>query len=108
MLTTVEIDTNNCIFSFSYAIVKKEKKKTWLWFMNLLGKDLNIMNSHCYTFKNDKQKGLIDAVTELFSNASHKFWVRHLYNNFKGEHKGRVLKDLLGKVANVTPSNLCT
>ena len=50
----------------------------------------------------DKQKGMIDAVAELFQNASHRFCVRHLYNNFKGEHKGLVLKDLLWKAAKAT------
>ncbi|XP_028053001.1 uncharacterized protein LOC114257438 [Camellia sinensis] len=102
LLTAVGIDTNNCIFLFAYAIVEKEKKKTWLWFLELLGHDLNIVNSHCYTFMSDKQKGLIDAVAELFPNASHKFCVRHLYDNFKGEHKGLVLKDLLWKAVRAT------
>ncbi|XP_028072842.1 uncharacterized protein LOC114275053 [Camellia sinensis] len=102
LLSTVGIDANNCIFPFAYAIVEKEKKKPWLWFLELLGHDLNFVNSHCYTFMSDKQKGLIDAVAELFPNASHKFCVRHLYNNFKGEHKGLVLKDLLWKAARAT------
>ncbi|XP_028084998.1 uncharacterized protein LOC114286118 [Camellia sinensis] len=102
LLTVVGIDANNYIFPFAYKIVKKEKKKTWLWFLELLGHDLNIVNSHCYTFMSDKQKGLIEAVAELFPNASHKFCVRHLYNNFKGEHKGLVLKDLLWKAIRAT------
>ncbi|XP_028122043.1 uncharacterized protein LOC114319235 [Camellia sinensis] len=50
----------------------------------------------------DKQKGLIDVVAECFPNASHKFCVRNLYNNFKGEHKGLVLKDLLWKATRAT------
>ncbi|KAH7860533.1 hypothetical protein Vadar_014637 [Vaccinium darrowii] len=58
----------------------------------LVGKDLDIVNSHAWTFMNDKQKGLIDAVSELFPNASHRFCVRHLYNNFKGNFKGNFKK----------------
>ncbi|XP_028070295.1 uncharacterized protein LOC114272787 [Camellia sinensis] len=102
LLTAGGIDAKNCIFPFAYVIVEKKKKKTWLWFLELLEHDLNIVNSHCYTFMSDKQKGLIDAVAKLFPNASHRFCVRHLYNNFKGEHKGLVLKDLLWKTARVT------
>ncbi|XP_028084942.1 uncharacterized protein LOC114286062 [Camellia sinensis] len=56
LLTAIGIDANNCIFPFAYAIVEKEKKKTWLWFVELLGHDLNIVNSHCYIFMSDKQK----------------------------------------------------
>ncbi|KAH7837735.1 hypothetical protein Vadar_017399 [Vaccinium darrowii] len=50
----------------------------------------------------DKQKGLIDAVGELFPNAGHRFCVRHLYNNFKGDYKGLVLKDILWKAVRAT------
>ncbi|XP_028105700.1 uncharacterized protein LOC114304745, partial [Camellia sinensis] len=53
-------------------------------------------------------KGLIDAVAELFPNASYKFCVRHLYNNFKGQFKGRVLKDLLWKAARATTVGVFT
>ncbi|XP_028118242.1 uncharacterized protein LOC114315833 [Camellia sinensis] len=102
LLTVVGVDANNCIFPFAYAIAEKEKKKTWFWFLKLLGHDLNIVNSYCYTFMSDKQKGLINAVAELFPNALHRFCVRHLYNNFKGEHKGLVLKDLLWKATRAT------
>ncbi|KAH7850083.1 hypothetical protein Vadar_027656 [Vaccinium darrowii] len=68
----------------------------------LVGEDLGIVNSHAWTFMSDKQKGLIDAVSELFPNASHRFCVRHLYNNFKGNFKGLVLKDILRKAARAT------
>ncbi|KAH7865755.1 hypothetical protein Vadar_010769 [Vaccinium darrowii] len=47
----------------------------------------------------DKQKGLIDSVTTLFPKACHRFCVKHLYNNFKGEFKGLVMKDILWKAA---------
>ncbi|KAH7862346.1 hypothetical protein Vadar_003544 [Vaccinium darrowii] len=55
-----------------------------------------------FTFMSDKQKGLIDSVSTLFPNASHRFCVRHLYNNFKGEFKGLVMKDILWKAARAT------
>ncbi|KAI8572928.1 hypothetical protein RHMOL_Rhmol01G0239000 [Rhododendron molle] len=50
----------------------------------------------------DKQKGLIYAVGELFPNAGHRFCLRHLYNNFKGEFKELVLKEMLWKAARAT------
>ncbi|KAH7847184.1 hypothetical protein Vadar_022991 [Vaccinium darrowii] len=45
----------------AYAVVEKEKKKTWMWFLELLGEDLKIENSFRFTFMSDKQKGLIDS-----------------------------------------------
>ncbi|KAH7863262.1 hypothetical protein Vadar_015438 [Vaccinium darrowii] len=50
----------------------------------------------------DKQKGLIEAVRTLYPNAEHRFCARHLYNNFKQEFKGLVLKDILWKVSRAT------
>lgn len=102
LLTAVGIDANNCIYPLAYAVVEKEKKKTWLWFLELLGEDLKIENSFRFTFMSDKQKGLIDSVSTLFPNASHRFCVRHMYNNFKGEFKGLVMKEILWKAARAT------
>ncbi|KAH7855885.1 hypothetical protein Vadar_030067 [Vaccinium darrowii] len=47
----------------------------------------------------DEQKGLIEAVRNLFPHADHRFCVRHPYNNFKQDFKGLVLKDILWKAA---------
>ncbi|KAH7834888.1 hypothetical protein Vadar_020699 [Vaccinium darrowii] len=99
LLTAVGIDANNQIYPFAYAVVDKEKYKTWAWFLELLGTDLDIQNSGKYTFMSDKQKGLIEAVRNLFPDADHRFCVRHLYNNFKQDFKGLVLKDILWKAA---------
>ncbi|KAF7144294.1 hypothetical protein RHSIM_Rhsim05G0107300 [Rhododendron simsii] len=57
------------------------------------------MQRGLYTFMTDKQKGLIDAVGQVFPNASHRFSVRHLYNNFKGDFKGLHLKEIPWKTA---------
>lgn len=99
ILTAVGIDANNQIYPFAYAVVGKEKYKTWHWFLQLLGEDLNIQNSGTYTFMSDKQKGLVESVRNLYPNAEHRFCVRHLYNNFKQDFKGLVLKDILWKAA---------
>ncbi|XP_058223113.1 uncharacterized protein LOC131332829 [Rhododendron vialii] len=98
LLTAVGIDANNQIYPFSYAVVEIEKYKTWHWFLELLGTDLNIQNTRTYTLMSDKQKGLIEAVKNLYPNAEHRFCVRHLYNNFKQDVKGLVLKEILWRL----------
>ncbi|KAF7139509.1 hypothetical protein RHSIM_Rhsim07G0151200 [Rhododendron simsii] len=60
------------------------------------------VNFKRFTFMSDKQKGLIDSVSTLFPNASHRFCVRHMYNNFKGEFKGLVMKEILRKATRAT------
>ncbi|KAL0420453.1 UNVERIFIED_CONTAM: hypothetical protein Slati_3068200 [Sesamum latifolium] len=72
----VGIDANNCMYSFAYAVVGKEKQ--------------------------NKQKGLINAVDMLLPHCEHRFCVLHLYNNFKVAHKGLSLKMILWKAAKAT------
>ncbi|XP_060215682.1 uncharacterized protein LOC132642595 [Lycium barbarum] len=42
LLSAVGIDGNNNIFPVAYAIVEKESKETWAWFLNHLATDLHI------------------------------------------------------------------
>ncbi|KAL0409367.1 UNVERIFIED_CONTAM: hypothetical protein Sradi_1871100 [Sesamum radiatum] len=46
LLSAVGIDANNCMYPFAYAVVEKEKKKSWLWFLEMLVQDLNITHSY--------------------------------------------------------------
>ena len=39
---------------------------------------------------------------ELMPGVNHRFCVRHLYNNFSKEHKGKLLKDRMWAVARAT------
>ncbi|KAK4386199.1 hypothetical protein Sango_2490500 [Sesamum angolense] len=97
------IDDNNCMYHFTYAVVEKEKKGTWLWFLELLMNNLEIpTDSDKWTIKSDKQKCLIDAVDMLLPYCEHRFYVMHLYNNLKVAHKGLGLKMMLWKAAKAT------
>ncbi|KAL4360690.1 hypothetical protein GQ457_04G026090 [Hibiscus cannabinus] len=49
-----------------------------------------------------KKEGLKEALAEYFPYSEHRFCVRHLYNNFKGKHKGKALKDSFWKAATST------
>lgn len=95
LLSAVGIDANNGMFPIAYAVVEIENKETWIWFMELLSKDLDIVNDTRYIIISDKQKGLLPASESLFPNAEHRHCVRHLYNNFKADFPGIGLKQLL-------------
>jgi hypothetical protein len=43
----------------------------------------------------DKQKGVIPAVQQVFSELLHRYCVKHLYANFNEKFKGLVLKNQL-------------
>ncbi|XP_060182953.1 uncharacterized protein LOC132612894 [Lycium barbarum] len=83
LLAAVGLDANNNIFPVAYAVVEKETKETWSWFLKHLAGDLEIDDQESWTFMSDKQKGLIEAFNEILPYVGHRFCVRHLHNNFK-------------------------
>ena len=42
--------------------------------------------------------GLITAIKMFFPIVKHRYYVKHIYNNFKVDHKGLELKDALWDV----------
>ncbi|KAK0594585.1 hypothetical protein LWI29_037000 [Acer saccharum] len=102
LLTAIGVDPNNQMYPIAYALVESECRDSWEWFLELLGQDLEINNSYGIVWITDKQKGLIDAITQMFPNSEHRFCVRHMYNNFKSEHKGLLFKQILWAAAKCT------
>ncbi|XP_019228082.1 PREDICTED: uncharacterized protein LOC109209293 [Nicotiana attenuata] len=103
LLTAVGLDPNNNIFPIAYAVVEKERKESWEWFLNYLKLDLDIDDDGTWTFMSDKQKGLIEAFNEVLPYVSHRFCVRHLHNNFKRAGFSSIsLRNALWKAAKAT------
>ncbi|XP_062093428.1 uncharacterized protein LOC133799427 [Humulus lupulus] len=102
LLTTVGIDGNNSMFPIAYAIVEKETFDTWKWFLGLLKDDLNVDEPNLYTLIRYRQKGLENAEHELWVGWETRFCVRHMHSNFKKDHPGLLLKQLLWAAARAT------
>ncbi|KAK0586347.1 hypothetical protein LWI29_005364 [Acer saccharum] len=102
LLTAIGVDPNNQMYPIAYALVESECRDSWEWFLELLGQDLEINNSYGIVWITDKQKGLIDAIAQMFPNSEHRLCVRHMYNNFKSEHKGLLFKQILWAAAKCT------
>ena len=47
-------------------------------------------------------QGLLSAMKTLFPTVEHRYCVKHIYNNFKVNHKGMKLKSVLWRCANTT------
>ncbi|XP_024178269.1 uncharacterized protein LOC112184236 [Rosa chinensis] len=100
LLLAVGIDGNNDIYPIGWAIVEQESRDLWTWFLSFLKEDLMIHHSSQYAFISDKQRGLEQAIKDLFPDAEHIHCVRHLHNNIKGDcHTGLNLKQRLWAVA---------
>ncbi|KAL5564403.1 hypothetical protein UlMin_027567 [Ulmus minor] len=92
LLSAVGEYSNNCMFLIAYSIVEQENKDSWAWFLNLLMTNLGIDSGRGYTFISDRQKGLVQVLGELLPEAEHRFYVRHMFNNFSKKHKGKALR----------------
>ncbi|KAL0316886.1 UNVERIFIED_CONTAM: hypothetical protein Sradi_5566800 [Sesamum radiatum] len=100
LLTVVGVDPNNNLYPIAYAVVQRENRDTWEWFLTVLKQDLDISWDEEYTFMSDKQKGLIQAFLAVFPNSACRIYVRHLHNNFKNAgYRGLAFKNALWKAA---------
>ena len=101
-LVAISIDANNETWVIAYAVVESECKESWVWFLELLVKDVEIVNQFGYTFISDKQKGLLLAFEQVVPNSEHKFCARHLFTNFILQFKRKALSDKFWGAAKAT------
>ncbi|XP_062018891.1 uncharacterized protein LOC133735500 [Rosa rugosa] len=84
-------------------MVELETKDAWIWFLELLVKDLDIEHEgRGWVFISDKQKGLIPAFEEVVPRAHIRFCVRHMWTNFTKLFPGKVMKDKMWACAKAT------
>lgn len=67
--------------------------------MELVIADLHIINQQHWVFTSDEQKGLVPAIEELLPSVEYRFCLQHIFSNYRKEHRGKNLKDLLFKTA---------
>ncbi|PRQ20047.1 putative transcription factor interactor and regulator CCHC(Zn) family [Rosa chinensis] len=109
LLIAVGIDANNTTWVISYAMVEMESKDSWIWFLELLCKDLSIREDGAgWTFISDKQKGLLPAFEEVVPSAHIRWCVRHMWTNFTKLFPGKVLRDQMWACAKSTTIHFFT
>ncbi|XP_024190465.1 uncharacterized protein LOC112194459 [Rosa chinensis] len=103
LLTAVGTDANNTSWVVAYAMVELESKDSWIWFLELLCKDLEIKEDGAgWVFLSDKQKGLKPAFEKVVPSAYIRFCIRHMWTNFPKLFPGKVMKDQMRKCAKST------
>ncbi|KAK8574072.1 hypothetical protein V6N13_097066 [Hibiscus sabdariffa] len=108
-LAAVSVDANDIIYPIAYAVVEAETESSWNWFLSLLGVDLEIGSSHNITIVSDKQKGLKEAILEVFPAAEHRNCVRHLcWSTHAGGHKYQVSEGPLNQHAVDLENGTCS
>ena len=106
LLIATAIDARGSLFPFAFGVVDIENDDNWLWFLfhlrNVLQMHIGpeiLDTSNAFTFLSDRQKGLIEAVEQVFPQSAHGYCLKHLEANFHKVYKHPELKPLLWKAA---------
>ncbi|XP_050255010.1 uncharacterized protein LOC126700879 [Quercus robur] len=102
ILSATAKDANDNIFLVAIAVVEQETRESWIWFLEIFVDDIGRLEELQLVFISDRQKELILAIETLFPTVEHRYCVKHIYNNFKVDHKGLELKDALWRCAAAT------
>ncbi|CAA0822155.1 Unknown protein, partial [Striga hermonthica] len=82
LLSAIGRDGNDNMLPIAMAYVEVEKTDSWRWFLERLMRDVDPYKEKKWTFVSDRQKGLLEAVSEI-EGAEHRYCLKHMYNNFK-------------------------
>ncbi|CAI9279938.1 unnamed protein product [Lactuca saligna] len=102
ILSAVGLDGNNGTYPLAYAVVETENISSWTWFLSCLGEDLGLNTNSNFTFITDRQKGILNAIADLFPCAENRYCVRHIRDNMRKQWRGKPFEDLLWTCATAT------
>ncbi|GBG69539.1 hypothetical protein CBR_g4374 [Chara braunii] len=96
LLSATTVDAEGHLFPVASAIVPGEDNDNWFWFLHHLSATIQSRaTNEIITFLSDRDKGLIDAVTDVFLRSPHGYCMRHLSENVKKRNKGPEYQKLL-------------
>ncbi|KAH9705387.1 SWIM-type domain-containing protein [Citrus sinensis] len=92
LLTAVSIDANFRIYPLAMCIVENENTNSWVYFMEKLYEQIGCNQGEGLCFMSDRQKGILNALEQVFPLALKRYCCRHIYANFKTKFPGLLLK----------------
>ncbi|XP_075103539.1 uncharacterized protein LOC142178109 [Nicotiana tabacum] len=81
LLVAVGQDAQNHFYPLAWAVVDKEIKYSWNWFLQLLQESLDLKEGEGITFMSDMQKGLIEAIKTVLPQAHHRAYLDTVCKN---------------------------
>lgn len=87
LLSMVALDGNNGIFPLAIYIGRGENFENWSKFLEIIQPYLS-RHPMPLTMISDRQKGLVQALPQIFPECSQRFCFRHMYANLKRTHRG--------------------
>uniref|UniRef100_A0A2N9HUL4 Zinc finger PMZ-type domain-containing protein n=1 Tax=Fagus sylvatica TaxID=28930 RepID=A0A2N9HUL4_FAGSY len=96
LMIAMTTDANNGIYPLAFAVMEKESKDTWHWFLRCLKKHVTKDRELCII--SDRHRGILSTVMwkKLQPlNAYHRFCLRHLTSNFNQRFHDKRLKNMI-------------
>uniref|UniRef100_A0A803Q0P6 MULE transposase domain-containing protein n=1 Tax=Cannabis sativa TaxID=3483 RepID=A0A803Q0P6_CANSA len=98
LLAAVGLDANLHFYPIAYAVVEAENNSSWKWVLDLLRNEIgDTHRGQPWSIMSDRQKGLIEAVTNI-PDARHRFCCFHLENNMVKKFGTSHLQDWLSDI----------
>ncbi|XP_019255207.1 PREDICTED: uncharacterized protein LOC109233799 [Nicotiana attenuata] len=95
LLVACSQDSCKHFYPLAWAVVDKETKTTWQWFMENLKASLDLKDGEGYTFMSDMQNGLLDAVRNVCPQSYHRYCARHIEANWSKQWNTDEMKKLM-------------
>ncbi|XP_020682036.2 uncharacterized protein LOC110099280 [Dendrobium catenatum] len=102
LLSANSVDGNNGLFTIAFAVVEAESKHSWSWFLKNMVETIG-SNLSTLSFISDMEKGLGEAIKEIYPEAEHRICIRHLWKNIKKNFRckdGQKMQGLVWAAAN--------
>lgn len=90
------------MFPLAFGVVGKEETSTWCWFLLQLRYSLGGSGNRygSFTIMYDRQKGLLNAVNQVFPECEQRFCLRRILANFQlAGFRGGDLKKIVDSAA---------
>ena len=100
LLCALGRDANNQMYPIAWAIVERETKESWDFFLSLLSSDLKFGDGEGWVFISDQQKGLIHAVNKWAPKVEHRMCARHIYANWRKKFTNKKYQKMFWRCAN--------
>ncbi|XP_026419702.1 uncharacterized protein LOC113315655 [Papaver somniferum] len=99
LMAATTLDGENRLVPLGIGVARSETKENWLIFLKDLAPGILAHHSGKVTFISDQQKGLLEAVAEVFPGMPHRYCWRHNYKNFKKTYKSPTLHSSMWNAA---------
>ncbi|XP_077230197.1 uncharacterized protein LOC143863418 [Tasmannia lanceolata] len=76
LLIAIGVDGNNGLYPLAFGVVETENEDSWRWFFMLLRQYVLTAEMNIFTICSDRQKGLLQAVPNIFPNSHHSYCMR--------------------------------